>query len=232
MIYNIFKVTMLVLFGAAVTVVLTHTPKDQGNKVETTASNNSVLILQASGSNSNSKVLKNYQVMFPKAIQDSSQFIELYGLLAVATEDDVITINIQGFGGRIDVLFELVTLIKQSKAKVVMNVTGNVSSAHAVLAVYGDELKVNPYATFMFHHSSFLNITDEDFKTLKEKKDRGISQELKERESVKQSLKDFLDFLVDMNILTPEELIKVMDGHDVLIEAEIIKARFNKQLKG
>ena len=175
----------------------------------------------------NGKKLKNhYQVFFPEAFIHRAQFVQLKHLLLTAIEGDVITIHLGGDGGRIDVFLDLYTAVKQTKAKVIMNVTSDVSSAHAFFAVSGDELIVNKYSSFMFHHSSLMSLSDKDIDAI-EGTDRGISLSKKYRDYKKQSLKDFLDFIVDTEVLSAKELVLINSGHDVIIEAEVIKERFD-----
>lgn len=172
------------------------------------------------------KLKNRYQVLFPEKFSHRDQFISLKHLLLTAVEGDVITINIGGVGGSVDVFMDLYTTVKQSKAKIIMNVTSDVSSAHAFFAVSGDELIVNKYATFMFHQSSIMNLSDEDIDSIKGT-DRGIALSRKYRDYKRQSLKDALDFIVDREVLTAKELALVNSGHDVFIEAEVIKERFD-----
>lgn len=169
-----------------------------------------------------------YAVIMPKNIAYTEQFSDVYHILLTAKKGSTVTFVIEGNGGRIDIFLKLASLIKQSDAHVVMNVVGDVSSAHAFLSLEGDELKVTPYAHFMFHHSSVLNADTGWYEDYKEEKDRGLSLIDKIKAGKAAHLKDFGDFIADTEELTDEDLVKIFDGHDVFIEAEEIKRRFDE----
>lgn len=142
--------------------------------------------------------------------------------LNTAKETDKIKLYISGFGGSIHTLKVLVSALQNTKAHVTVILEGDVYSAHAVLALCGDELQVNSFSSFMFHHSSALNDLGRS-----KGYDRGIPNRDKEDAFMEAHLKDMEDLIKAVGVLTTGDLDRVNKGEDIYIEAEEVKKRFD-----
>lgn len=97
------------------------------------------------------KIVKNTIVRLESEITAPENYKDVERVLQEATEGDVITFHLAGYGGRVDALTELVSNIHQSKAVINMIVDAPVYSTDAMLAVSGDTLKMNRNSLLMFH---------------------------------------------------------------------------------
>lgn len=197
----------------------------------------------------NKVTLNTIYYTFPKEIKDVKEFKTLIQLLRRAPKGYVLDMNISGVGGKVDITQDILYALKHTKAHIIMNVTGDVSSAHAFIAVSGHELKVNEYSTFMYHTSSIKGMSKRYSRrnlryiltgkgsiftrliewVLDSGTDRGIPISIKMKNDEKASLKDTIDLITSFKVLTKKELVLIDEGHDVYIEAEEIKKRFDKK---
>jgi len=87
-------------------------------------------------------------------ILDARQYKQLFYQMNNAKPGDVFIYEMQGYGGYVDTLQKFVYHFERTKAKIVMDLVGNVYSAHAFLTISGNYLVVsNRGATLMFHET-------------------------------------------------------------------------------
>jgi len=131
---------------------------------------------------------------------------------------------LSGYGGEGFTMFQLINDIKKSKAYTVMIVEAPVFSAHAYLATSGRELIMLPYSFLMFHTMSGYG---KDC-TLEEGTDRTVSN-VEHCQALMDTMNNLDNsFISDTPILTAEEKVQIMTGHDVYITPEVYKERARK----
>lgn len=152
---------------------------------------------------------------------------DVFKILEDASEGDIIVFNLAGYGGDAMTLFQLKDDIKKSKAHIIMDVESPVFSAHAYLATSGDELIMSPLSFMMFHTiSGYGTNCAEQTGT-----DRTVSNV--EHCQALQDAMDKLAYDLVMNtpILTLNEQLLILTGHDIYISAdEYNKRKVNHDL--
>ncbi len=137
-------------------------------------------------------------------------------VLQEAQSGDTVIFHLAGMGGDVDTLFLLVNNILMTKAHVIMSVEAPVYSAHAYLALFGNELKVAPLAFLMFHTSSGVNINC----AAAQGTDRGVSnvEHCQGYQKANLTLSDSM--ILQAPLLTQEEKLSILFGHDVYIMSD------------
>lgn len=149
---------------------------------------------------------------------------DVYRILNEAKDGDKVTFHLGGYGGDGFTMFQLINDIKTSKAYIKMIVESPVFSAHAYLATAGRELVMLPYSFLMFHTMSGYG-TDCS-------KAVGTDRTVSNVEHC-QASQDALDalslkFITETPVMTMDEKLKVLTGHDVYISADVYNERVRK----
>lgn len=141
---------------------------------------------------------------------------DVYKILAEAQTGDTITFHLAGYGGDGFTMFELINNIKASKAIVSMIVEAPVFSAHAYLATAGQFLTMEPYSFLMFHTlSSYGTDCSKETGT-----DRTVSN-VEHCQALQDTLNNIsIKLIANTPILTLDEKLRILTGHDVYITAD------------
>lgn len=168
-----------------------------------------------------------YDVHMGDTIYGPESYFDLERLLQDATPNDTIIFHLSGYGGDVQGAMTLINEIKTTKAHTVMNVEADCYSAHAYIAVSGNELHMAKFAYLMFHSNSMLGL-DCDSKDMKDAEpDRGRSQVYHCKAAKSAAMAENKAFL-DQTILTPNEVTFIMSGHDVYLTSDEVNRRLNK----
>lgn len=170
------------------------------------------------------------QVRLTTVVGDPEQYRDILNLLDTANSGDRIDFYLIGNGGQVRTEVQLLNAIKTTKAKVVMHVQGDVFSAHAALALTGDELKVGKYVLFLFHRSSAYGSVDQYCEGSKGKLDRTKDAYKKCVEFLNMSLVQDEAEVRELlsKVLTPDEIKRVLDGDNVILTGEVVQERLKK----
>ncbi len=162
-------------------------------------------------------------------IGESNQYLAIGKNIRALNQKDTLTIHLTGHGGNGGGLLYLLNAIKHSKVKTIGILEGSVASAHTILLVSCDEIKLEGEGYLLFHAISSLNMT-EDICVERTGKDRGIASYTKCIEDSTKILKFYSDAIDKYNVkyLTKEEIKKYYEGHDIIITNE----EFEQRLKG
>jgi len=167
-----------------------------------------------------------WYVHFGDSVKHPAYYTNLINFLDSRTSKDMVIMDMQGPGGYAVTMHLLSLVFQETKATLTIVVTGNVSSAHAILAVSGDLLEANPQAQFMFH-LPWLAKEDKDGKFI------GADYFCREgSESQKPLDKSYCDGVRDFytnnfkHLFNDFEYDKLMKGYDVYIPAPTIVERF------
>lgn len=114
-------------------------------------------------------------IYLTEAIGAPSEYNETCLKLKTAKKGDVINIHINNPGGYAGSAFMIVDAIKQSKAKTIAHLYGDVASAATIITMACDDIIVSDYLQFMCHNYShgtqgggsqvkeYVNFTDREF---------------------------------------------------------------------
>lgn len=144
----------------------------------------------------------------------------------LTSDRNTINIYLNGYGGRSDSALMISNAMLKSKSHVVTVMTGNVASAHAIIAANGDLRSLSPFFEMMFHVAAILdrstgeNITP--FKYCKKfmgKKDRGQDYYKKCIDAMKahETAAHLSSMIKVYRGLNREQIELYMSGHDVYV---------------
>lgn len=162
-------------------------------------------------------------------IGPSEQYFEVGKLLRSLTSKDIVVFRLAGMGGDGDGLLYLVAAIKNTKANTIMEVDGNIASAHAILAFTGKNIKINGEYFILFHSISGRNQVASD--CLRQYPnggtDRGIPviQKCEEDGNAVINIYNKVMDPIAYKILTTEEQVRYEQGHDIILSSDEIIAR-------
>ncbi len=148
-------------------------------------------------------------------IKDSEGYGEIYDLLQSAKEGDVIFFHLTGYGGNAFTMSKLISEINLTEAKVVMVVTGEVYSAHAILALAGDDLIIGPQGMLMYHDIQ-MNGQGTPYDSTDPRTQETIA-----------SFHRLLKVLFE-DLLTKEEQAKIFAGGEVYISGPVMQERWDQ----
>ena len=158
-------------------------------------------------------------VRFSTEIGDPEKYSDFLLLLDRLDSNDHVFLHLAGKGGQVRTTIQLVNAIQSSKARVTTVVEAPVYSAHAFLAVSGDDSIIHPTVMFMFHRTSLYGKHRAVCNKQRGKVDRTISAEFKCRDYVRHTLaidREMMQRLVG-HILSADEFKRMMRGHDIIL---------------
>lgn len=95
-----------------------------------------------------------YDVYLSKALGDVEEYVDLFHLLASATEHDVIYIHLNCPGGNVDTGLQLISFMQDSRATIVTAIYGTTASMGTAIFLCGDQFMVSKTARLMVHNFS------------------------------------------------------------------------------
>lgn len=171
-------------------------------------------------------------VYLSDTIGSPDKYADLAAPLALAKEGETIHIHLSGFGGNASTIFYFNNIIAASKATVIMEVDGDVMSAHAAIAMMGNKTHVGQLTVFLFHYPAILGPNGEYVApsticpSLKGK-DRGIPNSVNCMEEVRQfnhNMQIFFNAKI-APYLTKDEIRKYYAGYQVMITGDDMTKR-------
>ncbi len=170
-----------------------------------------------------------------ETIASKQAYAHLTQVLRDSVWGDTVVLHLKGNGGLVSGEESIEQAIKSSKAHVVTSAEGDVYSAHAFLAVAGDEVILAPNINLLFHRmamqgKSLPQLLKEGYCDSAEGTDRGQSNKDKCLTFFKTQIDKEDKWLKEtMNpFLKPSEVQAVIDGYDVIINSDVINARLGK----
>ena len=170
------------------------------------------------------------RVQLVEGIDGPSTYYELGKLIETLKEGDVIRINVNGPGGRVDGLGYLYNKIKASKGKVIMVVDGDVASADAAIALSSDYIVLPAQAYWLFHAASSTNMTEQICTSSKGELDRGkdaYSVCVKYMNEIT-NIYNKLMVRTYEKVLTKEEIASLLKGETIVLSNDEVKERLLK----
>lgn len=151
------------------------------------------------------------KVYLTDAIDEPSLYNELCYKLKSASNAEIFTLYINTPGGIIDSATMIVDAIKNSKAKVIAEISGTVASAGTVITLACDEVKVADHTAFMIHNYSGGMV--------------GKGHEMKARQEFVDSSLNAAFKVFYKDFLSEDEMNAVIDGKDMWMGKDEVVAR-------
>jgi ATP-dependent protease ClpP protease subunit len=164
-----------------------------------------------------SKQNKNiYHLWLIDEIGEPKQYLKWYDILQSATEDDLVIIHINCYGGDLFTAIQIVTQIKTCSAQVVCQIESTCASAATMVALACDGLICYPHGYMMIHTSSGCSFGKQ-------------SDIKKEEEFYNPWLEGFFNEIYK-HFLSKKEIASILDGHDLWLNANEVMERFKKRV--
>lgn len=157
-----------------------------------------------------------YHLWLIDEIGEAKNFLKWFDILQSATEEDLVIIHINCWGGDVMTAVQIITQIKTCQAQVVCQIESACCSAATMIALACDGLICYMHGYMMIHTSSgFTFGKQSDIK--------------KEEEFYNKWLENFFNETYK-HFLTKKEIDSILDGHDMWLVADDVVARFKKRV--
>lgn len=157
-------------------------------------------------------------------------YFELRKALEQVHPDNVV-FHLSGFGGYVDGAVYLANIVESIQGNTIMQVDGDVYSAHAVLAFTGKQTNLPANALFYFHLSSGTNMAPIDCLSSLFSMDRGhwgytscIDQSNQINNAQNSTMIKYAT-----RILNENEIIRLIDGNTIVLTVDEIKNRLSRE---
>lgn len=150
-------------------------------------------------------------------ILPAENYVDDYETIRNATENDVIRIHINSYGGDLSTAIQFNRVIQETAAQVVASVEGYCMSASTMIFLAAHMYEISDHCFFMFH-----NYSGGSFGKGGEMYDHIISE---------RKWSDKLINKVYLNFLTPEEIKSILDNKDIWMDGEEVKIRLETKIK-
>jgi len=150
-------------------------------------------------------------------ILDPEYYCNWFEVIRNASENDIIEIHINSYGGEAFTVVQLLNALKNTNATVNIFVEGRCMSAATFLLFAGDTLNVDEHSSFMFHTYSTGMV--------------GKSGELST--NIAHSTEWFNNFVrsIYKDFLTEAEISSILDNKDIYMTATEVQKRVEKKVK-
>lgn len=164
-----------------------------------------------------SKQVKNiFHLWLIDDIDDNKAFLKWFDVLQSASEDDLVVIHINCWGGNLFTAVQIVTQIKTCSAQVVCQIESSCCSAATIIALACDGLICYPHGYMMIHTSSGCAF--------------GKQSDIKKEEEFYNPWLANLFHEIYKDFLTKKEIDAVLDGKDMWLSANEVVERFKKKV--
>ena len=161
-------------------------------------------------------------VYIPEMIYSPNKFLVLFAVLDGLTSSNTVYVHLNGPGGDASAAVQIIFHIKNTKAKTIAVIEGQVASAHAMIAMSTNEIIIGKNTSFVFHTVSSWNSEGEYCGDVKGRKDRGQDAYKKCLQNLKFDNIMYDKILLDLidKSLTKSEIKQIHDGFEVSISGE------------
>lgn len=164
-----------------------------------------------------SKQVKNiFHLWLIDDISDNKAYLKWFDVLQTASEDDLVVIHINCWGGDLFTAVQIVTQIKTCSAQVVCQIESSCCSAATIIALACDGLICYPHGYMMIHTSSGCAF--------------GKQSDIKKEEEFYNPWLSNLFHEIYKDFLTKKEIEAVLDGKDMWLSANEVVDRFKKKV--
>ncbi len=150
-------------------------------------------------------------------IESSDNYIAWYDIIRHATQNDVIKIYINSYGGDMFAAIQFLRVLNDTPATVIVSVEGACMSAATMIFMCADQIEISEHSMFMFHNYSggAFGKGGEMFEQLRHERD--WSEKL-----LREIYSDFL---------TEKEIQQMLDNKDLWMDGDEVVKRVEKKIK-
>lgn len=156
-----------------------------------------------------------HHIWLNSEIESADKYVDIFDCLMQASEGDVVAVHINSPGGDLDTALQIIDALESTPATTVAFLEGQACSAGSMIAMACENVEVSEYAYMMIH--TFNQGISGKFSDIKNSTDfhtkwwRSVFEKL------------YSDFC------TPEEIDRVLAGHELWLNADQILERFTKR---
>lgn len=148
-------------------------------------------------------------------IEGPESYVEWNHLIRTASENDVIYLHINCYGGDVMSSIQLMRALSESRAQVVASVEGACMSAATFIFLIADAFEISDHSMFMFHNYSGFTF--------------GKGNEMKEQIFHEEKWANNLMKTIYKGFLTEEEINEIQNGKDYWMAPEEVGKRLEKR---
>lgn len=149
-------------------------------------------------------------------VGDARCFMKWFDILQNASEDDLVVIHINSYGGQLMTAAQIITQIKMCQAQVLCQIESACCSAATMIALACDGLYCYPHAYMMIHTSSGCSF--------------GKQSDIKREEEFFNPWLESLFSEIYKHFLTKKEIQEVLGGKDMWLRSEEVMERFKRKV--
>lgn len=166
---------------------------------------------------SSCKQMKNiYHLWLIDDVGEAKLYLKWFDILQSATENDLVVIHINSYGGDVMTTVQLITQIKTCEAQVVCQIESACCSAATMVALACDGLLCYPHGYMMIHTSSGYTF--------------GKQSDIRRQEDFYNDWLDTFFNEVYKDFLSKKEIEDVLNGKDMWLTSEEVMARFRHRV--
>lgn len=149
-------------------------------------------------------------------IEGPEEYVEWNHLIRTSSENDVIYLHINCYGGDVMTAIQLMRALSESRAQVVASVEGACMSAATFIFLIADAFEISDHSMFMFHNYSGFSI--------------GKGNEMKEQIFHEEKWAKNLLTKLYAGFLTKDEIQEICNGRDIWMGPEEVGKRLEKRM--
>ena len=161
-----------------------------------------------------SVVHNKFEFSLDEDIKEPSYYRNLIEVLNNATEQDLVVLNINSFGGHLDSAISIIDALRNTRANTLAWISGSAYSAAGLIALSCQNVEVGEFATFMCHNSQYgLG---------------GYTTDIKDRAVFEHKMISKIMHSVYKHFLSVDEVEAVLSNKTIWMDADEIVERFAK----
>lgn len=150
-------------------------------------------------------------------IDAADQYIDWFDSIRNASENDVIKIHINSYGGDLFTAIQFMRVLTETEATVVISIEGACMSAATMVFLCGDAFEVSAHSMFMFHNYSGGTF--------------GKGGEMLDQLQHERAWSEKLLREVYSDFLTEKEVAAMLDNKDIWMDGDEVINRLEKKAK-
>jgi len=160
-----------------------------------------------------SVVHNKFEFSLDEDIKEPSYYRNLIEVLNNATEQDLVVLNINSFGGHLDSAISIIDALRNTRANTLAWISGSAYSAAGLIALSCQNVEVGEFATFMCHNSQYSL--------------GGYTTDIKDRALFEHKMTSKIMQSVYRFFLSPEEIESVLMNKTIWMDSDEIIERLS-----
>jgi len=150
-------------------------------------------------------------------VKEPEEYVDWFHIIRNAKDSDIVVIHINSIGGYASTAIQFLRVLEETSARVVVSVEGDCMSAATMIFLSGDIYQISEHSSFMFHsHSSMV---------------AGKSSEIHDNVTFSKTWGDKLIRDLYQDFLTETEILAIINGKDIWMDAETVGKRLDSRNK-